>query len=441
MAVQQYSPKLIRQELWRVFKLLGRPFTRDEFAEVGEIGTRTVERFYGTWSQAIVECGLEAEFLKNQEKERKRADAAVDADWKAKKAELIRRSEGRKVAAIRSQMNKIDLLREMLEETLAKTDPPVVDVAPLKIIKAPQKDKAPPCTLWFEFSDLQLGTLMTSEQMGGLNKHNWAIWQAKLAVWKAAVIAKIRAYFFSHQVDDVVIACLGDMVEGNDIFKGQTWQLDRHVVDQAIQGAADTAAAFIEIMLSFPQLRFHVLEVFGNHGRIGRKGDMPYSCSMDKIYQRMLELHLAKTRIRNLTYHRNEAWFYFVEIYGWNHLLLHGDQGMSSLWSSRPTVNGLEKGITRYNQMLQQQVHFLHCGHFHNEWALSFNMSYMLINGSWIGTSSFSASQMVAASPPMQSVHILEPRVGLAKTERIYLVDGDVKKPIEPHTLKKKTSA
>ena len=111
---------------------------------------------------------------------------------------------------------------------------------------------------------------------------------------------------------------------------------------------------------------------------------------------------------------------------------------VSSAIEGLSTVNGLEKGITRYNQMLQQQIHFLHCGHFHNDWQLSFNMSQILINGSFIGTSNFSATQMVASSPPIQVLHVFEPRIGLAKTERIYLNEGDIKRPIMAKSLARK---
>ena len=140
--------------------------------------------------------------------------------------------------------------------------------------------------------------------------------------------------------------------------------------------------------------------------------------------------------VNNVTWHTNDCWFYFVEIYGQHHLLLHGDQGMSGLWSNRPTINGLEKGIVRYNQLLQSQVHVLHAGHFHSAWELSFNMSQVLINGSFIGTSDFAARQMVTSSPPIQMMHVFEPDVGLTKSERIYLTTGSIFNSIEPNTLK-----
>lgn len=443
MANNPYDKATLLRELNKAYRVFSEPFSRAQFDEISEVSSRTMERFFGSWTKALEAAGLDKKFeeFKKVEDERKSfsPEKELKEHWNQRKADLIKRAESRKIQLLKESAHKLDMVKDMLEETLAKADPPIVEVRPLKFHKKDVNGRH--CVLWFEFSDLQLGTLMTSEEMGGLNKHNWVIWQKKLDVWEKQVIEKIAEHLESgFIVDNVVLACLGDMVEGQDIFKGQVWQIDRHVVDQAIFGANDTAKTFLKIAMTFPQLNFHILEVFGNHGRVQRKGEAPYSCSMDKIYQRMVQMQIDRVReCSNVTYHVNEAWFYLVEIYGWNHLLLHGNQGMSSLWSNRPTVNGLEKGITRYNQMLQQQIHFVHAGHFHNSWQLSFNMSQVLINGSFIGTSNFSATQMVASSPPTQNLHRFEPRVGLACTEQIYLTEGDVRVAIEPRRLKKES--
>ena len=441
MGTNAYSKADVGKELIRVFKVLDRPFSRREYNEIGKIPSRTVERYYGSWAQAMIELGLAEKFKKfkavKEEVKSFNPDEKIKEDWAKEKGELVKRAEDRKNKWLRQHVLKVDLLRDMIEETVAKADPPVVDVHPIRVIPRRVAGERKHVTLWFEFSDLQLGTLMTSEEMGGLNKHNWVIWKEKLDVWKRSAIEKIAEYKEQYIVDHVVVACLGDMVENQAIFAGQEWKIDRHVVDQAIYGANDTAAAFIEIFMTHPDLDFQVLEVFGNHGRLGKKGETPYNCSMDKVYQRMLEMQVKAAGVKNCVWHQNEAWFYFVEIYGFNHLMLHGDQGMSGLWSNRPTVNGLEKGIVRYNQMLQQCVHFVHCGHFHTDWQLSFNMSQILINGSFVGTSDFAARQMVTSSPPIQVLHVFEPDIGLAKTERIHLVEGCVIRPIEPNVLKR----
>ncbi len=429
-----------KQELLRVYQELGRPFSRREFNEFASGGfhSRSVERCFGSWTAAVRAAGLEKKFEAYETVQAERThfkpEAFVEAQWNEDKKKLVAAEEARRHKWLRSQSQKLELVKEALEQSIAKMEPLHVDV---RVIKAPRARNAlGNVTLWFEFSDLQLGTLMTSEEMGGLNRHNWTIWKEKLGVWVREVLRIIAEYRDNYTVDRVVIAMLGDMVEGQDIFAGQTWQIDKHVVDQTLYGGQDTAGAFLQITGAFPDVPFEILEVFGNHGRLGKKGEQPYSCSFDKIYQRVVEMQMQRAGLAaNVTWHKNEAWFYLVDIYGWNHLLLHGDQGVSGLWSSRPTINGLEKGVVRYNQMMQQQIHFVHCGHFHQEWALSFNMSYMLINGSFIGTSKFSASKMVSASPPVQMMHVFEERVGLVRTERIHLTDGAVLQPIEPHKL------
>lgn len=423
-------------ELKGAYAHFKRAVSPEEFSEFSNIDYPTVVGHFGSWQAAIQEAGLLSKFERSekvkQEKISFNPEKEVEEAWKKEKESILRKAENKKISWIKNQENKLELLNEMIVSAVAQADPVLIEVSPIRI-KTRENPKH--CTLWFEFSDTQLGTLITSEEMGGVNFHNWITWQEKLKVWTDQVIQKIERYAKTHTIDRVILACLGDMVEGNNIFKGQAWKIEAHVVDQAINGANDTAGAFIEVISTFPDLRFDILEVFGNHGRIGDKGENPYSCSMDKVFQRFLESQMDKAHLKNYTFHQNEAWFYFLEVYGWNHLLLHGDQGMSKLWSNRPTVVGLERGLVRYNQMFQEQVHFIHIGHYHNDWQLSFNLSQMLINGSWIGTSDFAAKIMVASSPPVQVMHVFEPRIGLAATERIHLTAGQVKKPIKPKSL------
>lgn len=420
----------LKKDLLAVHKKLGRTFTRKDYDAYGKWSSRTVERVYGSWTEAMEESGLAALAMKEPSPAQ-----IVDDDWNRKKQELVQKAEKKKVDEIRTYINKVDLVRAMIDTAAAQLDPPMIKVQPIKVAKLPNNNRQKTLP-WFEFSDLQLGTMMTKEAMGGLNKHDWGVWQEKLDVWKRQVIAKLIEAQYIYDVQDVVLNCGGDMVEGIDIFRGQRWHIDQHVVNQALMGATDTAAAFIEIIRTFPNITFHITEVFGNHGRIGMKGELPHSCSMDKVYQRFLQKHIENSGLTNIHYYENEAWFYLLQIGGWNHLILHGDQGMPSLWSNRPTVNGLEKLVCRYNQMLQCQIHFVHSGHFHNDWSLAFNLCYLLINGCWPGTSNFSASQMVASSPPMQCVHYFDTRVGLARTDRIYLTEEEVRRPIEPNVLR-----
>ena len=388
------NKKQIINELKKVYKTLGQPFNRTQYEEVCTISSAIVIGYFGDWVSAIESADLNKKFDGHEQITQQRnnfdPEKELKEQWKKEKEQILLRAEQKKVKWVKQQENKLEIINEMILNAVASASPPIINVAPVSKAETSTQEKSH-ATLWFEFSDLQLGTLITNEEMGGINEHNWTIWQKKLTIWKNEVCEKIKFYKNNYIIDQVIIAGLGDFVEGVNIFKGQEWKVDTHCVDQAVYGANDTAAAFLEIILTFPALPFYILEVFGNHGRIGNKGENPYSCSLDKVFLRMLEMQVQRGGAVNYTWCRNEAWFYLINLYGWNHLLLHGDQGMGGMWSNRPTINGLEKGVVRWSQMLQQQIHFVHIGHFHQEAALSFNRSNLLINGSFIGTSDFAA--------------------------------------------------
>lgn len=442
---QVHDRASVVQELLRVYGALKEPFARRQFDEVSRaVNSRTAERIFGSWSAALEAAGLAKRFelFEKIEKDKKdfSPEQAHQEKWEAQKAEMLRRESERRDKWLKKTAQNFELSRQAIAETLETIEPLAVEITPIKV-RAKPAPNGKAITIWVEISDSQIGTSMTSAEMGGLNKHNWTIWKDKLAIWTRLVMETIARYVDAgFVIDRVVLAHLGDMVEGVEIFPGQIWQIDRGLMQQIWYGANDLAGSLIQIVGAFPQLDFHAVEVLGNHGRLGKKGERAYIDSADWLFQRIVQLQVQRVaKLENITWHENEAWFAFVEIYGWHHLLLHGDQGITGLWSSKPTVNGLEKGIARYNQMLQQQVHFVHVGHFHSDLSMAFNMSYMLINGSFIGTSKFSASKMVASGPAMQCVHIFDAEYGLRTTERLYLTDGGVINPVEPVHFKKKS--
>lgn len=319
--------------------------------------------------------------------------------------------------------------KDEIAEIIKKLKTPKITVCRRSIDKKRKKES---CTLWFELSDLQLGTKFSTDETV-LNEHNWDVWRSKLQVWKFAVIEKIERNSRDYNIDTVIIACLGDMVDGDDIYFGHGNYIDAFVVDQALQGAVDLAGALIEIFLSFPQINFQILEVFGNHGRIGKKEEKPYRNSMDKVFQRFVHAQIQVVKsITNVKYYFNESWIYLINLYGWNHLLMHGDRGINKIKHRKPSFESIERTFVEYSNMLQTNIHFLHCGHFHSDWQISINMTHFLINGSWVGTDILSSQQMVTASPAIQVMHVFTRREGLVKTERIHLDTGVVKKALNP---------
>ncbi len=329
--------------------------------------------------------------------------------------ELYARVQAKDRARQRRTQGMTEIILEKVDAALTKIAPDVLQVVP-----EPPPERASsgsPELIWCEVSDVQLGTKVELEKMGGLNQHDWTIFLAKLARWEETVTATIRERRLAAPIEGVVIALLGDIVEGHNIFKGQVYELDFDVYKQVVHGANDFAQAFARIVATFPDLKFTLYGVGGNHGRVGSYGEAPYRCNWDLILYHIIELRLGALKLGNCICHFPQAWFQVVETWGWTHLLVHGDDIKG--WGGLPFY-GLQRAVGKYQQVLQKPVNYLHIGHFHAEAAISSSLGDAIVNGNWIGANAFS-KVIVEANTPVQLIHGITAANGIEWTRKVFL--------------------
>lgn len=352
--------------------------------------------------------------------------------------ELLEKIEAREVSKERKQAGLNQILLDKIEYALRKIGPITVQANPEP---PPTKTSGPSEIIWAEISDVQLGTWLKASEIGNLNSHDWIVGLEKLRLWKDRLKEIIRERLAINPVDSVVLAFLGDICEGHDIFSGQPYHLDKDVVSQVILGAEDFAQALAEILAEFPHTYFSIYGVYGNHGRVGRKGESPASCNFDRLLYHLIELRLAaaQPKLTNYECKFEEAFFQVVETRGGlTHLLVHGDDIKG--WGGLPFY-GLQRAVAKYGMMLQRPVNYLHCGHHHTEAAMSSGVGECLVNGNWIGASMFSAKILVEANVPAQMVHGFAEGYGLTWSQKIYLKTRDEMRPkvkiYRPKSLRK----
>ena len=85
-------------------------------------------------------------------------------------------------------------------------------------------------------------------------------------------------YAGGHSIEGLVFALGGDMVEGDEIFSGQEWQLELNPAEQ-VMGIRDHLAyakdALMGVGASLGVKQASVLAVPGNHGTIGGRKKNP----------------------------------------------------------------------------------------------------------------------------------------------------------------------
>lgn len=219
----------------------------------------------------------------------------------------------------------------------------------------------------------------------------------------------------THKSRECVVPMLGDIIEGCDIFPGQSYLVDSTLYDQVFNTTPVILADFLRQLLTYFRT-VRVEAVQGNHGRIGRKGQYSGADNGDKMAYRIAQLLLRdeprlEFNIADLD-GPEAAWFKIMEVGRYSALLFHGDQIQShngipflglqkkvNSWAS----GGIAPGVTFTDAM---------CGHFHQAARIPINQRTVWMNGSIESYNTFAQEKLAGQSEPTQWTLICDPAEG-----------------------------
>jgi hypothetical protein len=288
-------------------------------------------------------------------------------------------------------------------------------------------------------SDLQLGSHVDVSEMGGLSVYSWEVFLDRLRRLEAEIVA-IKQAHGGRAIRRLNILGLGDYADGQSIFRGQPFEIDRHVVQQNTEGPWEISQMLVRLLAEYDSIVMYT--VYGNHGRLTeRREAAPTHASWDFIFVKFLEnmtsLSLDKQDRRRVQFVFADSWWLLVERLGCRLLLLHGEDIRSSL--SIPYY-GMERTRQRMTNLLQQHLppnsgpitfDVMCTGHFHTPAFISTASGPILMSGCWPGASKFSAKTMQAASAPSQWFGEIREGRGISALWNVALSDPDETREIE----------
>lgn len=221
-----------------------------------------------------------------------------------------------------------------------------------------------------------------------------------------------------HPVDECHIMFGGDMVEGITVFPGQAFEVQAHLFEQLF-GVVNLQEQFVRRMLGIFR-RVVVWEEYGNHGRLGRRGDVPGSDNVDRIGYR-----ITKDRFRDeprVTWHSSTSWHQIVEIGNYRAMLAHGDE-VKSFGGNTPAFGILRKA-TAWSSGVVEPFADVYMGHFHTPMALTMpNGGRIFVTGSPESDNQYAAEFVAAKGKPSQRLHYVDPAKGRVTSEHICWLD------------------
>lgn len=216
----------------------------------------------------------------------------------------------------------------------------------------------------------------------------------------------------------------GDLVEGTSIFPGQVYEIDSTLYQQAFNATGCLERLIRQLLATFEQV--HCWEVLGNHGRLGRKGDVDRGDNSDRfVYEltrRGLGSGLGEFQGR-LIWHEHYRFYQIVEVGNYKALLVHGDQ-VKSFGGNTPAF-GISRKVNGWAAGVLDTFEDCYMGHFHQPLVLPLanGRRRTFLNPSIESDSAYAQEFVAATGAPGQRLHFIDPEKGQVTTERILWLD------------------
>lgn len=312
----------------------------------------------------------------------------------------------------RARANTADLVDAVFEGAKAAAvilgNPPPVPEA-----KKDTRRKAAEVAL-LHLSDWQLGKRTDS--------YNTEVAKGRVAQVTDKVLQMAKIERSDHPVREIHVMLGGDMIEGDNIFQLQAFEIDSTMFEQMMAASGCLEEMMRALLSEFEQVHIWIEE--GNHGRLGKKGEHPREDNADlMVYQLLKERMKGHIEDGRMVWHDRQGFYQHIEIGNYKAILVHGDEVRS--FGGQTPAFGIAKKVNAWATGVIPNFTDCYMGHWHSPHVipLAHGQGRVFVNPS-IESDSIYAQEFVGANgKPGQRLHFIDPKDGIVTTERILWVD------------------
>jgi hypothetical protein len=242
---------------------------------------------------------------------------------------------------------------------------------------------------------------------------------------KTIQIAEI--YRADHPVKDICIMFGGDIIENTTIFPSQVYEVDSDVMSQFVEASRIMIDLVRKALANFE--RVQVVCEPGNHGRIGKFGELPKDINWDKLVY-MFVAQVLKDEKR-LNWQMSKEDIQRVEIGNYKALLIHGDE---IRWGTASTIvrfadrwrSGAYKFFDEVDKITKGfEFRDLYIGHYHQHqsWNMANGEGSVFMSGAVETGNRYARDLLASNGAASQRLHFVDPKLGRVTSEhRLWLL-------------------
>ena len=283
------------------------------------------------------------------------------------------------------------------------------------LYKKPSNRKHSPEHVGVILSDLHIGACHTLEDTGGIAEFNLEIFKERLEIMKVTVLDIVERHRHLYDIPVLEAFVLGDIVAGmNDAGQWSSNYINLDIWDQMMEGVAALRDVLSTWSTAFEKINFY--GIYGNHGRVGRRGQEKTSVNWDRLAYEFCKLSLHD--YDNIEWVIPKAWFHQVEIMNHSFHLIHGDGIRGSMGIP---FYGVERAQSNISAVMDNIPDYLLMGHFHTPAELQTTGSRVIMNGSFMGGDMYSIKDLRRCDKAEQKLFGIHPKQGVTWTYNIQL--------------------
>ena len=268
---------------------------------------------------------------------------------------------------------------------------------------------------------------VTDTQIGKVTEsYNVGVADARLMQLAEKVRTIVEVRRSAVKVDELVLLLGGDIIENENLFPGQQFEIgDRGVFDQAVRDApAILTRLILRLLEFFPKIR--IVAVSGNHGRAAPRSMGSHSrTNWDRVaYEvtRLMVLGPPGTRPEldgRLTFEIADSFYSVPRVWDWGLLVIHGDQ-IRGGFGGFPWY-GVGKKAWGWADSIPEAWDFLYFGHFHQHACATLNYRTFFATGTPESGNVYAQEQLAAGGWPSQRLQFLNEEHGVIADHQVFL--------------------
>jgi calcineurin-like phosphoesterase family protein len=341
--------------------------------------------------------------------------------WKS-----LAEERGRELVKAQKNQTAIDVLVEQAVELAPKSYQTPTGSAILA--RKVGKNGSPQSAL-LVFSDTHVGKVVKPDQTLGFGGYNFDIFLRRLKRLERSVTSILQDHTTTN-VPEIVVAMLGDMLDGNLNHAAEAGQ--HNTLFSQFYSAGHAIAQFFQRISHLAPLR--IVTAVGNHTRWGTQHKMPTENRYSNLDQFLYAYVAALLRDnKRISFALDRQPFALFDVQGYAFYGGHGDHlkgGDKALGIPNHSVGrSVSSTVQMFATANRRPPNYYLFGHLHRPITLPHALGEVIINGGFPGIDGYALMSGFVPSFPSQKLFLVHPKFGRSACYDLRLDLGDA----QPH--------